>query len=545
LRFDDRLTTVIAQPAGDSGALTAAWMQIVDILAQDKGVLSAQDRQIALDRLSHWRDKVPSDRRVAAATMLAQKTLAPDIVSLFALDSTEVAAPILKTTHLQAAEWAKILPQLPATSRSVLDGRTDLPPETQALLNSFGQNTLALPSYADDQESTPAETVDLETPTTKEKSDISILVSRIEAFRQNKQKPTPQKSQQPEHITSFRFETNADGIIIWVKGAPMPALIGIDIATMADVGSHGVDGHAAGAFKRRTPYNKARLVVPGTGPASGPWLISGLPSFNEANGRFTGYRGVASRLERIDAPSIPVRSILGPGMPADSIRQLVHELRTPLNAIRGFSEMIAGQVLGPASSAYRARAEEIISDSKRLLGLFEDLDVAAKLDHGMTDGRGQTYCNPSDILKTLADEYRPMSDTRNVHVRFVAPQSIDSVHVDALTMERMVSRLLGTAIGLAKPGETIVAELKSEAECIAFHLTRPNCLKGMTGEAMVDPSSGPEGEWPDAPALGLGFTLRLIGNMARAANAKFAIESDGFILSLPRYLNIQDKTKQG
>jgi hypothetical protein len=545
VRFDDRLTTVISQPAADLGALSAAWMQIVDILAQDKGALTAQDRQIALDRLSHWRDKVPSDKRVSAATLLSQKALASDIATLFALDNTDVAAPILKTVELQASEWAKILPQLSATSRSVLESRDDLPPETEALLKSFGQNTLALPSYANDQKPKPVETVILETPATKEKSEISILVSRIEAFRQNKQKPVHYKSQQPEHIGSFRFETNVDGIIIWVKGAPMPALIGIDIATMADVGSHGVDGHAAGAFKRRTPYNKARLVVPGKGPASGPWLISGLPSFNEENGRFTGYRGVASRLERIDAPSIPVRSILGPGMPADSIRQLVHELRTPLNAIRGFSEMIAGQVLGPASSAYRARAEEIISDSKRLLGLFEDLDVAAKLDHGMTDGRGQQYCNPGDILKTLADEFRPMSDTRNVHVRFVAPQTIESVHVDALTLERMVSRLLATAIGLAKPGETIVAELKNEAECITFHLTRPNCLKGMSSAAMVDPSSGPEGEWPDAPALGLGFTLRLISNMARAANAKFAIENEGFILSLPRYIDIQDKTKQG
>jgi hypothetical protein len=545
LRFDDRLTTVIAQPADDSGALTAAWMQIVDILAQDKGALTPQDRQVALDRLTHWRDKVPVDKRISAATLLSQKALAPDIVTLFALDKTEVAAPILKAVQLQPSEWAKILPQLPATSRSVLENRDNLPHETQALLKSFGQNTLALPSYTNDQKSTPLEAVELETPATKEKSEISILVSRIEAFRQNKQKPTPQTGQQPEHIASFRFETNADGIIIWVKGAPMPALIGIDIATMADVGSHGVDGHAAGAFKRRTPYNKARLVVPGKGPASGPWLISGLPSFNEDNGRFTGYRGVASRMERIDAPSIPVRSILGPGMPADSIRQLVHELRTPLNAIRGFSEMIAGQVLGPASSAYRARAEEIIYDSKRLLGLFEDLDVAAKLDHGMIDGRGQQYCNPGDILKTLADEFRPLSDTRNVHVRFVAPQTIESVHVDALTMERMVSRLLGTAIGLAKPGETIVAELKSETECITFHLTRPNCLLGMTSEAMVDPSSGPEGEWPDAPALGLGFTLRLISNMARAANTKFAIENEGFILSLPRYIDIQDKTKQG
>ncbi len=542
MRFDDRLTTVIAQPADDSGALSAAWMQIVDIVAQDQGVLSAEDRQQALNRLSHWRDKVPVNRRVSAAMILSEKPLSPDIIALFGTDSPQVAVPILSKVQLSADEWSHVLPQLPVSSRAILMDRNDLADETQAMLNSFGNNTLALPSY--DQGNT-TELQEAKTSSNEDKSEISLLVSRIEAFRQNKKTPPRSKAKQPETISQFRFEANSDGLIEWVYGAPMPALIGIDIANMAEVGSHGVDGHAAGAFKRRTPFNKARMIVPGVGPASGPWLISAIPSFNDGNGRFTGYRGIASRPERIDAPGIPVRSILGPGLPADSVRQLVHELRTPLNAIRGFSEMIAGQILGPVSSGYRARAEEIISDSKRLLGLFEDLDVAAKLDHGTVDGRGQPSCNPSEILKTLADEYRPMSDARKVHVRFVAPQAIKSVHVDALTMERMIGRLLGTAIGLAKPGETIVAELKTFGDIIAFHLTRPSCLMGLTSEAMVDPGYGPEGEWPDAPALGLGFTLRLISNMARAANAKFSIETDGFVLNLPRFHDLKDKTKQG
>jgi hypothetical protein len=534
VRFDDKLTTVIAQPAGDSGALASAWLQIVDILAQNRSGIAGDERRKALARLDHWRSRVPMERRKLAAMSLSHHNVPFDVVALFATDTATVAAPVLSSAQLDENGWAILIPKLPQASRALLRERRDLPAHAKQMLASYGLSDFALPSgmVADSaSESTGAGDADSGVQNDPV-SEIRALVSRIEAFRRDRA-PQDFKPIVTQAVSGFRFETSGAGVINWVDGAPRGPVIGIEIASMAEVGEHGVDGQAAGAFKRRTPFRNARMIVPGAGSAAGQWLISGLPCFDETTGRFTGYRCTARRPERNEGATAPIHSLLGPGLPADSIRQLVHELRTPLNAIRGFAEMISGQLLGPVTSAYRARAEEIINDSKRLLALFEDLDAAAKLDRGTVVGRGVPTCDLAIVLQTLADEFRSLTDARRVHLRLSAPQQLQQVAVDALTAERMVGRLMATVIGLAAPRESIEARLTETSSDVCFTIARPKSLSGMPTESLLDPSYGPEGEWPDAPALGLGFALRLTGNMAKSAKARFEIEPDHFTLIMP------------
>jgi hypothetical protein len=536
VRFDDMLPTVIAQPAGDSGALAAAWLQIVDILAQDRPGISAIERRNALERLAHWREKVPVERRRFAAMSLSQRAVPFDVVSLFATDVPIAAAPVLSVAKIDDNGWALLIPKLPMASRALLRERRDLSPLAQRMLASFGSSDLALPAAEARIGAVP---IEASLQTSEKISEIRTLVSRIEAFRRERggaglgvvpRDPTERAAP----IEAFRFETGADGVVVWVDQAPRGPVIGIDIAAMAEVGEHGVDGQAAGAFRRRTPFRNARMIVPGAGPAAGQWLISGIPGFDEHSGRFTGYRCTARRPERLELSRSPFNGILGPGLPADSVRQLVHELRTPLNAIRGFAEMISGQLLGPVSTGYRAKAEEIIADSRRLLSLFEDLDAAAKLERGQAQDGDRGQCDPVMILQGLADEFRSLTDAKRTHLRLSVPAAVPAVGVDRVAAERMIGRLMSTVLGLAATGETIDARMIERDQQVAFCIARPRSIIGLNEEAMLDPSYGPEGEWPDGPALGLGFALRLIGNMARSAGGRLEIGSDQFVLALPQ-----------
>ena len=68
---------------------------------------------------------------------------------------------------------------------------------------------------------------------------------------------------------------------------------------------------------------------------------------------------------------------------------------------------------------------------------------------------------------------------------------------------------------------------------LCLTIDRPRAIAGLDEAALLDPGYSPEGDWPGAPALGLGFALRLVRNLAEAVGGALAIEEARFALHLP------------
>ena len=117
------------------------------------------------------------------------------------------------------------------------------------------------------------------------------------------------------------------GDIAWIDGAPRGALIGRSIAT-AGTRRRGRGRGGRARFRAARAVPRRLLSLPGDGLVSGEWKISGVPAFEPADGRFAGYRGVAMRdLPPPSAqPSVASEVLTDP----DSLRELVHEIKTPL-----------------------------------------------------------------------------------------------------------------------------------------------------------------------------------------------------------------------
>jgi hypothetical protein len=521
VRFDDKLETAMAQPADDAGALAAVWAQIVDILAQGGHAGSTDLRKAAFQRLADLRDRVPLERRRATAAAFAGRPVAADLFALFGNDAPVVAASIVSSALMDEADWLDAIPLLSPASRALLRERRDLPQRCVALLQSYGVSDFALPVAES------AAQAGVGAP-------IHELVERIERFRRERRPAvTARAPASPIAPLEFRFEAGVDGLINWVDGVARGPLVGIDIGTMAEAGEHGVDGHAAGAFRRRTPFRDARMLVPGQGPVAGDWLISGLPRFRPDDGRFTGFRGTARRPRRMDGAGTAPTPSFGGGLAPDALRQLVHELRTPLNAMRGFAEMIEGQFLGPVSAAYRQRAADIVAEAGRVSAVLDDVDVAARLERGVSVSGAGGGADMTHVLHDLTREFGSMTDARQVHLRVVTEEGDMPVAADGLSVERMLTRLVGAAVGLAARGEGLDARLERRSGQVRFTLSKPQSLKAVTDTAQFDTQLLPKGDWPDAPALGLDFALRLVGNLARSAGGTLDSTGENFVLSLP------------
>ena len=513
------LATALSLDADDAGGQTAQWRQLVDLVVQAKGDVSASVRDAALSRIAALRASVPVEQRRLAARQLATRATGGDGVALFGIDEPVVAAPVLSVVQMDGAGWQSLIAQIPPASRALLRNRRDLPEDAVRALASYGLSDFALPG-------TEGTAIDAG-------AQIRELVARIEAFRLGGVGVAPGLDPAPQTLEDFNFETSPDGLFDWIVGAPREALIGISVAEIAEAGGYGVDGQAAGAFRRRAPFRDARLSVAGAGSAGGDWLISAQPVFNPRTGRFAGYHGSARR-PRPDEIAGPVARFAGTTLPVDSLRQLIHELRTPLNAILGFAEMIDRQLLGPAALAYRAQAQAIVEDGQRLLAMVDDLDQAARARRDAVAMPFDRAVDATAMLARIAAGLEPGMTARRVKFKIIAEHPVDVVGVSPVVLERMMTRMVGAASGLARARETVAVRLTQAPNGQALlSVARPKALAGVSDAVLLDPGYDPEMPYPDAPLLGLGFTLRLIAGLARDVGGRFVIAADAFVLTLP------------
>ena len=533
MRFDDTIATVLAQPADSPARWAAIWRQLVDLLAQRRAESDPFDVERAFDFLRRNRPRVDSDVRAAAARALTGLTVDPDLLVCFAEDSPAIAAPLIAGVRLDTTDWLDVLPRLAPPARALLRHRTDLPPEVRQALGAFGPSDLVLEGAAAARETAPAR------PPDHAESQIRELVERIEAYRKQKEEHRYRAPPQPEPAEGFRWETGTDGILRWVEGAPREALVGQTLAAIGGPGHYGVDGQAAGAFEKKAPFRDARFRVPGEGQASGDWRISGVPFFDPARGSFLGYRGTARRprLDEVARDGGDVApGLFGTHLPADSLRQLIHELRTPLNAIVGFAELIEGQYMGPAAVTYRGRATEIMDQARRLLSAVDDLDTAARIETRRLDLQ-ESAVDAAALLGRLHESYERVAAQRGARLTLSLASNLPPAAVEPGAVERMFARLLAATIGLAGDDETIAAAMDVSARgnrpMIRLSVDRPAAIEGLEEAALLDPGYSPEGDWPGAPALGLGFALRLVRNLAEAAGGGLVIGDERISLWLP------------
>src|SRR6185369_11666732 len=97
------------------------------------------------------------------------------------------------------------------------------------------------------------------------------------------------------------------------------------------------------------------------------------------------------------------------------VANMSHELRTPLNAIIGFSQVIAGEMLGPIGTPkYIGYAHDILVSAEHLLGIINDILDLSKLEAGKLDLVEEVIDVPKlmeDLLQ-LADAKARASEIR-------------------------------------------------------------------------------------------------------------------------------------
>ena len=520
MRFDDRLLTVLSQPAGDRHDAAVRWRQLVDLVARAGPESASPVVGRALDTIRSEAADIDEELRAAAARAVAGRPLPIGLLEYLVSDRLAVSAPVLAAATLDAAQWRALLPLADEETRQFIES---LHPE--AFRPAKAEPTPV--PIAEEPAQPAAPEAAQERPPGPSLSDV---VARIERRRRSREaQRSAAAAAIPEEAPSiFRWECGPSGEIAWVEGAPRGALIGRSIARVQDGESDRLDDDVVRAFARRAPFRDAEMKVGGEGLVAGAWKISGLPAFDPTDGRFAGYRGVAQR----DSTPPPPRSESAADMltDPDSLRELVHEIKTPLNAIIGFAEIIQGQYLGPADHRYRERAGEIVAQARLLLGAIDDLDFAAKIH---SSGGGSRRVDFARLLESLRHTFGEVAAERNVEIELVTRPGDCIAALEPEIADRLIGRFAEAVIDRSDAGEKLrISAEGGEGDC-RISISRPRALRSLPDGLLFDGAIAPDAD-TEANGYSAGFSLRLVRGLARIGGGDLVTSPTTLTLVFPR-----------
>ena len=505
MRFDDRLLTVLNQPAGDRHDVAVRWRQLVDLVARAGSNAASPTVAQALEAIRTDAPEVDEHLRAAAARAVAALPLPLGLLEFFASDRPSVSAPVLAAATLDRAQWQAVMGAADDETRRFIE---TLHPEIRGELPQSPAIPLveAEPDPEQPASAAPAPS-------------LHEVVERIERRRRSRSASNHSSGlgSAADSAALFRWECGPAGEIAWVDGAPRGAVIGRSIARAQD--GDRLDPEVIRAFMLRAPFRDATLSLAGDGPLSGEWKISGVPAFEPADGRFAGYRGIALR-EQDEAPETggPMGLLSDP----DSVRELVHEIKTPLNAIVGFAEIIEGQYLGPADQRYRERAQEIVRQARLLLTAIDDLDFAAMI-HSSTS-REQRRVNLGELVERITPALRELARSREVEVDGSRTIRDTKAATEPDLADRLIFRMFSAVIEQAQPREHLRLTVDRTGDWSRVSLTSPAALWDLSEEQLLGGSVGIE----------RGFSLRLVRGLARLAGADLRVRDGSISLLFPR-----------
>ncbi len=130
---------------------------------------------------------------------------------------------------------------------------------------------------------------------------------------------------------------------------------------------------------------------------------------------------------------------------SEFLANMSHELRTPLNAIIGFSELIHDAKVGPVSAEQREYLNDILTSSRHLLQLINDVLDLAKVEAGKIEFRpapldlSQVIGEVRDILRTLAAQKR-------IEIAVTIDPSVTGVVADPARLKQVLYNYLSNAL---------------------------------------------------------------------------------------------------
>ncbi len=195
------------------------------------------------------------------------------------------------------------------------------------------------------------------------------------------------------------------------------------------------------------------------------------------------------------------------------LASISHEFRTPLNGIIGFSELLYDAVVGPVTSDQQDCLSDILSCSRHLLTLINQVLDLTKIECGRMDFQYEDV-HVETIAREVLDGVKAIAAGKGIVIRLEPDDRLGVVRADAARLRQVLFNYLSNALKFTPRGGYAVVRICDESS-ETYRIQVDDTGPGMRSEDLpllfIEFSQiGAAGNAKSGTGLGLAITRRIV-----------------------------------
>jgi signal transduction histidine kinase len=197
-----------------------------------------------------------------------------------------------------------------------------------------------------------------------------------------------------------------------------------------------------------------------------------------SNGAWVSYRNVSLRRrldeERARAAVLDLRgreARRANRLKSEFLANMSHELRTPLNAIIGFTDLMHKGKAGPVSARHQEYLGDVLTSSRHLLQLINEVLDLAKVESGKMDFRPEPV-DLATLVNEVRDNLRGLAASKDLRVDTEVDPQVRAAVVDPGRVKQILYNYLSNALKFTPEGGRAQVRITPDgADCFRIDVT--------------------------------------------------------------------------
>jgi len=207
------------------------------------------------------------------------------------------------------------------------------------------------------------------------------------------------------------------------------------------------------------------------------------------------------------------------------LASMSHELRTPLNVIIGFSELMIDEVPGEINEEQRQCLNDVLSSSKHLLSLINEVLDLSKIESGKVELRLSNIVL-TKVIESLKSTLMPILAPRKQSLDIEIEEGLPPVYADKAKLRQVFLNLLTNAIKYTSDGGKLKIEAVRDGDwCQVSVIDNGTGIKKEDQERIFEPFTQID-VLPQEKREGTGLGLALSKQLVEMSGGKIWVESE-------------------